>query len=126
MSKEAIAKAVAGVAQKTPAGDWIVGRGWDEGYFATRQDPTAADLDPVTSAHPAVLSGIGGHSVWVNSLALKRAGFTKHRTRPVGASYATPGSCYRAAAGGGAEPGGCGHAGYQHIGGPRTAHSCGA
>jgi predicted amidohydrolase YtcJ len=84
MSKEAIAKAVAGVAQKTPAGDWIIGRGWDEGYFARREDPTAADLDPVTPQHPVVLSGIGEHSVWVNSLALERAGITSETPDPPG------------------------------------------
>ena len=84
MSKEAIAKAVAVVAQKTPAGDWIIGRGWDEGYFATRQDPTAADLDPVTAQHPVVLSGIAEHSVWVNSLALERAGIASETPDPPG------------------------------------------
>jgi predicted amidohydrolase YtcJ len=84
MSKEAIAKAVAVVAQKTPAGDWIIGRGWDEGYFATRQDPTAADLDPVSAQHPVVLSGIGEHSVWVNSLALERAGIASETPDPPG------------------------------------------
>jgi predicted amidohydrolase YtcJ len=84
MSKEAIAKAVAGVAQKTPAGDWIIGRGWDEGYFARREDPTAADLDPVTPQQPVVLSGIGEHSVWVNSLALERAGITSETPDPPG------------------------------------------
>ena len=84
MSKEAIGKAVAEVAQKTPAGDWIVGRGWDEGYFAKREDPTAADLDPMTSQHPVVLSGIGEHSVWVNSRALERAGVTAETPDPPG------------------------------------------
>jgi predicted amidohydrolase YtcJ len=84
MSKEAIAKAVAAVAQKTPAGDWIIGRGWDEGYFAKREDPTAADLDPVSPQHPVVLSGIGEHSVWVNSLALERAGITSATPDPPG------------------------------------------
>ena len=84
MSKEAIAKAVADVAQKTPAGDWIIGRGWDEGYFVTRQDPTAADLDPVSAQHPVVLSGIGEHSVWVNSLALERAGIASETPDPPG------------------------------------------
>lgn len=84
MSKEAIGKAVADVAQKTPAGDWIIGRGWDEGYFATRQDPTAADLDPMTSQHPVVLSGIAEHSVWVNSRALERAGITAETPDPPG------------------------------------------
>ncbi len=84
MSKEAIGKAVAEAAQKTPAGDWIVGRGWDEGYFAKREDPTAADLDPMTSQHPVVLSGIGEHSVWVNSRALERAGVTAETPDPPG------------------------------------------
>lgn len=84
MSKKAIGKAVADVAQKTPAGEWIIGRGWDEGYFATREDPTAADLDPMTSQHPVVLSGIGEHSVWVNSRALERAGITVETPDPPG------------------------------------------
>ena len=84
MSKEAIAKAVAAVVQKTPAGTWIIGRGWDEGYFAKREDPTAADLDPATPRHPVVLSGIGEHSVWVNSLALERAGITSETPDPPG------------------------------------------
>jgi predicted amidohydrolase YtcJ len=84
MSKEAVAKAVAVAAQKTPAGDWIIGRGWDEGYFAKREDPSAADLDPVTSQHPVVLSGIAQHSVWVNSRALERAGITTETPDPPG------------------------------------------
>lgn len=84
MSKEAIAKAVAAAAQKAPGGDWIIGRGWDEGYFVEREDPTAADLDPVTPQHPVVLSGIGEHSVWVNARALERAGITNETADPPG------------------------------------------
>ncbi len=84
MSKEAIAKAVAAAARKTPDGDWIVGRGWDEGYFAKREDPTAADLDPSTPQHPVVLSGIAQHSMWVNSRALERAGITTETADPPG------------------------------------------
>jgi hypothetical protein len=76
--------AVAAAAQKTPAGDWIIGRGWDEGYFARREDPTAADLDPLTPQHPVMLSGIGQHSVWVNSRALERAGITSETPDPSG------------------------------------------
>jgi predicted amidohydrolase YtcJ len=84
MTKEAIAKAVAAAAQKTPDGDWIIGRGWDEGYFAKQEDPTAADLDPVTSQNPVLLSGIGEHSIWVNSRALERAGITNETPDPAG------------------------------------------
>ena len=84
MSKEAIAKAVAAAALKAPAGDWIIGRGWDEGYFVARKDPGAADLDPVSSQHPVVLTGIAAHSVWVNSRALERAGVTDATPDPPG------------------------------------------
>jgi Predicted metal-dependent hydrolase with the TIM-barrel fold len=84
MSKEAIAKAVAGAARQTPVGDWIVGRGWDEGYFEKPEDPSATDLDPVSPQHPVVLSGIGEHSVWVNALALQRAGITSDTPDPAG------------------------------------------
>jgi predicted amidohydrolase YtcJ len=83
-NKEAILEKVARAAAGTPRGEWIVGRGWDEGYFAVEEDPVAADLDPVSPEHPVILSGIGGHSVWVNSLALARAGIDTSTPDPDG------------------------------------------
>jgi predicted amidohydrolase YtcJ len=83
-SKEAILEKVARAAAATPRGEWIVGRGWDEGYFVVEEDPTAADLDPVSPDHPVILSGIGGHSVWVNSQALARAGIDAATANPEG------------------------------------------
>lgn len=83
-SKEAILENVARAAAATPRGEWIVGRGWDEGYFVVKEDPVAADLDPVSPKHPVILSGIGGHSVWVNSLALERAGIDSETPDPEG------------------------------------------
>jgi predicted amidohydrolase YtcJ len=84
LSKEAIAKAVAAAAHKPPADYWMGGRGWDEGYFTKREDPTAADLDPVSPQHPVVLSGIAQHSVWVNSRALELAGIKTETPDPPG------------------------------------------
>ena len=84
MSIEEIREAVEAAARETPAGEWIVGRGWDEGYFREPRDPTAADLDSVSPNHPVVLAGIGGHSVWVNSRALERAGVTVETPDPDG------------------------------------------
>ncbi|HEX6259676.1 MAG TPA: amidohydrolase, partial [Woeseiaceae bacterium] len=84
MSIEAIRDEVAAAARATPPGGWIVGRGWDEGYFRTPRDPTAADLDEVSPDHPVVLRGIGGHSAWVNSHALERAGITAETPDPDG------------------------------------------
>jgi hypothetical protein len=99
MSKEAIAKAVAVAAQKTPAGDWIVGRGWDEGYFVKREDPTAADLDSVTPQHPVVLSGIAQHSRRQGSRIAKSSGQAGRGTElaPSGRTIKrAPGAlCYR-------------------------------
>lgn len=84
MSIDAIRDEVAAAARATPPGEWIVGRGWDEGYFRTPRDPTAADLDAVSPDHPVVLRGIGGHSAWVNSRALERAGITAETPDPDG------------------------------------------
>lgn len=84
MSIEEIREAVAAAARNTPPGEWIVGRGWDEGYFLEPRDPTAADLDAASPQHPVVLAGIGGHSVWVNSQALERAGVTVETPDPDG------------------------------------------
>ncbi len=83
-SKEAILDKVARAAAATPRGEWIVGRGWDEGYFIVDEDPKATDLDPVSPDHPVILSGIGGHSVWANSLALERAGIDADTLDPDG------------------------------------------
>lgn len=93
MSIEQVQEKVAAAARTTPAGQWIVGRGWDEGYFREARDPTAADLDTVSPDHPVVLAGIGGHSVWVNSEALQRAGIDAKTPDPDG------GRIVRAAAG---------------------------
>ncbi|MEX2122818.1 MAG: amidohydrolase [Woeseia sp.] len=84
MSIEAIRDEVAEAVRTTPPGEWIVGRGWDEGYFREPRDPTAADLDAASPGHPVVLAGIGGHSVWVNSAALERAGVTAETQDPEG------------------------------------------
>lgn len=75
---------VAARAQSTPAGTWIVGRGWDQPYFAEDRAPTAADLDAVAPDHPVALTEFSGHAVWANSAALKLAGITADTIPPAG------------------------------------------
>lgn len=77
---DAVRKAVVG---RKP-GDWIVGRGWDQPYFAEGRAPTRADLDIVASDHPVVLTEFSGHAVWVNTRALQLAGVTRESTPPPG------------------------------------------
>jgi predicted amidohydrolase YtcJ len=66
------------------AGDWILGRGWDEGKLAERRYILASDLDPVTGDRPAWLSHTMGHYGVANSAALERAGITRDTPDPPG------------------------------------------
>ncbi|MCC6313545.1 MAG: amidohydrolase [Thermomicrobiales bacterium] len=70
-----IVERVAERVRRTPPGNWVVGRGWDESLLAERRHPTRHDLDAVAPDHPVVL-----HRVWnklvCNSAALRAAGIT--------------------------------------------------
>lgn len=75
-----VAAAVREAAERTPAGQWIMGGGWDPGFLAEcLADPDRtlllSDLDAATAEHPVVLNDFSLHSVWVNSVALRLAGF---------------------------------------------------
>lgn len=84
MTKKQVSDAVAGIADVTPAGEWIVGRGWDEGFFDLPAYPRAADLDAASPLNPVMLQRIGGHSAWVNSAALRAAGIGPDTQDPPG------------------------------------------
>jgi len=74
MRREEIVAAVAEAVSEAAPGEWIVGGGWDEGFFAVPEYPQASDLDPVAPDNPVFLSRIDGHSALVNSRALEMAG----------------------------------------------------
>src|SRR5690606_34532752 len=65
-----LAARVAARAAETPAGSWIVGRGWVQNAWPGAARPTAADLDPVTPDHPVLLTRIDGHAAVANTRAL--------------------------------------------------------
>jgi predicted amidohydrolase YtcJ len=71
-------------ASELPAGQWIVGRGWDQPYLAEGRPPTAADLDVVSPDHPVALTEFSGHAVWVNSKAMMLAGIDVNTQAPPG------------------------------------------
>ena len=77
---DAAVKSIADVKQRIAAqvkklkpGDWVRGRGWDEGKFAERRYITAADLDEVAPNNPVWLTHTTGHYAVGNSYALKMA-----------------------------------------------------
>jgi predicted amidohydrolase YtcJ len=73
-------------AQAAPAGEWILGRGWDHTMWQGRKLPARQDLDAVTGEHPAYFVRVDGHIGIANSAALKAAGVTKDTEPPAGGS----------------------------------------
>jgi hypothetical protein len=71
------------VAGKT-GGDWIQGRGWDEGKLEERRYIYASDLDAISAENPVWLTHTMGHYGVANSLALKLANVTKSTPDPPG------------------------------------------
>lgn len=68
-----ILRRLAARVQRTPPGQWILGRGWDESLLEDGRHPSRHDLDRVAPDHPVVF-----HRVWnklvANSAALRLAG----------------------------------------------------
>lgn len=85
-SKSEALRRVAERVQRTPPGEWIVGQGWSQAYWADQAFPTAADLDVVAPHHPVYLAAKSGHAAWVNSAALRAAGLSANTPDPPGGS----------------------------------------
>jgi hypothetical protein len=66
----------AAVAAKKP-GEWIIGRGWNEHIWTDRREPNATDLNGLAPDHPVMLVRCCGHTIWLNAMAMQRAGITK-------------------------------------------------
>jgi len=81
-SLDQVQSAIREFAATQPAGAWIRGRGWLYTPFPGAS-PTRAQLDAVVPDRPAAMDCYDGHSVWVNSVALKMAGITKATKDPV-------------------------------------------
>ena len=73
---------VAAQVAKLKPGEWVRGRGWDEGKFAERRYLTAADLDTVAPNNPVWLMQTTGHYGVANSYAMKMAEVRKDTPDP--------------------------------------------
>jgi predicted amidohydrolase YtcJ len=82
-TRQAVLDTVQSYAANNPDEEWIVGRGWDGALFL-REPATLAEIDRITGTRPAYLNNRDGHSVWVNSEALRRAGITRTTPDPIG------------------------------------------
>jgi len=66
------------------AGEWLLGRGWMEEDWATKQFPTRHDLDAVVADRPVYLNRADGHMAVVNSKALELAQINASTANPAG------------------------------------------
>jgi predicted amidohydrolase YtcJ len=71
-------------AAAAPAGEWLLGGGWDHTLWATKTLPTRQDLDTVTGGHPAFFVRVDGHIAVANSAALTLAGVSNQTPSPSG------------------------------------------
>jgi predicted amidohydrolase YtcJ len=70
-------------AKSVPKGEWIIGRGWDEGAWANRY-PDKALLTAKVPDHPVFMDSLHGFAGWANRAALDAAGITADSPVPVG------------------------------------------
>jgi predicted amidohydrolase YtcJ len=77
-----VQKRVSAKARTLKPGEWLRGRGWDEGKLAERRYITAADLDKAAPANPVWLTHTTGHYGVANSAALKLAGIARETKDP--------------------------------------------
>lgn len=66
------------------AGEWVIGRGWDQNDWPEREFPTVAALDATIPEHPVMLRRIDGHAVIANAAAMRIAGVTAATPDPDG------------------------------------------
>ncbi len=70
-------------ARKLPAGRWLLGRGWNKNLWGGNF-PDKNILDKICPDNPVHLYSKDGHSLWVNSAALKIAGIDRNTPDPPG------------------------------------------
>ncbi|MDB4907671.1 MAG: Amidohydrolase 3 [Gemmatimonadetes bacterium] len=80
---EVIARVVAR-AKESPAGSWIVGRGWDQNDWANTSFPTHDALSRALPNNPVALGRVDGHAVLANAAAMKAAGISATTADPSG------------------------------------------
>ncbi len=83
-SEAATVGVVVAAAAGRPAGEWLLGRGWDQNRWPGQQFPTRASLDAQISDRPVVLRRVDGHASWLNGPALAAAHITKATPDPAG------------------------------------------
>jgi len=81
--EEVIARVVSR-AREMKKGEWILGRGWDQNLFPSREFPAHDALSRALPDNPVVLGRIDGHALIANAKAMALAGVTSKTPDPAG------------------------------------------
>lgn len=90
-----IVSMVAEAAAETPAGEWVIGRGWHQDKWETKETvlveglPVHDSLSEATPDHPVMLIHTSGHAVFVNENAMRLAEVDGDTTPPPGGEIVT-------------------------------------
>jgi predicted amidohydrolase YtcJ len=71
-------------AAQTKPGEWVLGFKYDDTKTAEGRPLNRADLDAAVPDHPVFVEHRGGHTAWVNSMALRLAGVDEKTPDPPG------------------------------------------
>lgn len=82
-TEEAAVALIVERAKSVPKGEWIVGRGWDEGAWANAY-PDKVLLTAAVPDHPVFMDSLHSFGGWANQAALDSAGITAESDVPVG------------------------------------------
>jgi predicted amidohydrolase YtcJ len=82
-TEEEAVRRVAERAKTVPKGEWVLGRGWDEGAWANHY-PDMRLLSEKVPDHPVYLASLHTFAGWGNRLAFERAGITRSTASPEG------------------------------------------
>ena len=68
--------------RKIPQGCWIKGWGYDHELLLEKRHPNREDLDQAVPNHPVRLDHVSGHATVMNTLAMKKLGFSEYTIDP--------------------------------------------
>lgn len=74
-------------AAQTPPGKWVLGFKYDDTKTSDGRPLSLADLDTAVPDHPVFVEHRGGHTAWVNSLAMKSVKVDENTPDPQGGKY---------------------------------------
>jgi predicted amidohydrolase YtcJ len=80
---EVIARVVAR-AKGVPAGQWVIGRGWDQNQWGDTRFPTHDALSRALPNNPVYLTRVDGHAGLANAAAMRAAGVSAASKDPSG------------------------------------------